>query len=307
MKIGFGLPTAGAWATPDAIAAIAQGAESLRYSSLWTFQRLLYALAPRNEYYGAPGGMWPEAFKRTLDPIVTLTLAAARTRTIRLGVSVLIVPFYEPIVLAKQLATLDYVCQGRLDVGLGTGWSLDEFEAVGASTARRGARADEFIRCLKTVWTQERVEFAGEFYRIPPCRVEPKPAQRPHPPILVGGYNDAVFRRAAEEGDGYTGGNIPIAEMATVVARVRAAAERAGRDPATFPIVCRGAFNLTPAPLGAGRRALWGSAEEIRDDVRRYAKAGVTELFLDPNFQPGGAILDGVLEQMAALAPASYR
>jgi probable F420-dependent oxidoreductase len=303
MKIGFGLPTAGAWASPAAIDTVARRAELLGYSSLWTFQRLLYALEPRNEYYGAPGGVWPEAFKRTLDPIVVLTLAAACTRAIRIGVSVLIVPFYEPIVLAKQLATLDYVSHGRLDVGLGIGWSLDEFEAVGASATRRGARADEFIRCLKTVWTQERVEFAGEFYRIPPCRVEPKPVQRPHPPILVGGYNDAVLRRAAELGDGYTGGNIPLEDLAAVVGRVRAAAQRAGRDPATFPIVCRGSFNLTPQALGAGRRALWGSADEIRDDVRRYEAAGVTELFLDANFQPGGAVLDRVLLQMEALAP----
>jgi probable F420-dependent oxidoreductase len=307
MKIGFGLPTAGTWATPEAIDAVGRRAESLGYSSLWTFQRLLYALEPRNEYYGAPGGVWPEFFKRTLDPIVVLTLAAASTRTIRIGVSVLIVPFYQPIVLAKQLATLDDVSHGRLDVGLGIGWSLDEFEAVGAAAAGRGARADEFIRCLKTVWTQERVEFAGRFYRIPPCRVEPKPVQRPHPPILVGGYNDAVFRRAAELGDGYTGGNIPLADMAIAVKRVRTAAERAGRDPAAFPIVCRGAFNMTEAPLGAGRRALWGSADEIREDVRRYAEAGVTELFLDANFQPGGAVLDRVLMQMEALAPGAGR
>jgi probable F420-dependent oxidoreductase len=307
MKIGFGLPTGGAWATPEAIDAVARRAESRGYSSLWTFQRLLYALEPRNEYYGAPGGVWPEVFKRTLDPIVVLTLAAAATRAIRLGVSVLIVPFYEPIVLAKQLATLDYVSHGRLEVGLGIGWSLDEFEAVGAAASERGARADEFIRCLKTVWTQERVEFAGRYYRIPPCRVEPKPVQRPHPPILVGGYNDAVFRRAAEVGDGYTGGNIPLADMATAVKRVRTAAERAGRDPAAFPIVCRGAFNMTDAPLGPGRRPLWGSAAEIRDDVQRYAEAGVTELFLDPNFQPGGAVLDRVLVQMDTLAPAAGR
>jgi probable F420-dependent oxidoreductase len=303
MKLGFGLPTGGAWATPDAVETVARGAEALGFSSLWTFQRLLYALEPRNEYYGAPGGVWPDFFKRTLDPVVVLTLAAACTRTIRIGVSVLIVPFYQPIVLAKQLATLDYVSRGRLDVGVGTGWSVDEFEAVGARMSERGARADEFIRCLKTVWTQERVEFAGTFYRIPPCRVEPKPVQRPHPPILVGGYNDAVFRRAAEVGDGYTGGNIPLADMAGVVRRVRAAAERAGRDPAVFPIVCRGAFNMTDQPLGAGRRPLWGSADEIRADVRRYADAGVSELFLDANFQPGGAVLDRILAQMEALAP----
>ncbi len=303
MKLGFGLPTGGEWATSAAIDVVARGAESLGYSSLWTFQRLLYPVAPRNEYYGAPGGTWPETFKRTLDPIIVLALAAARTTAIRLGVSVLIVPFYEPVVLGKQLATLDLVSGGRLDVGLGIGWSLDEFEATGTPAARRGARADEFIRCLKAVWTQDVVEFTGDFYRVPASRIAPKPVQRPHPPLLVGGYNDAVFRRAAELGDGYTGGNIPLADMAAAVTRVRAAAERAGRDPATFPIVCRGSFNLTPAPLGAGRRGLWGSVDEIREDLRRYADAGVTEMFLDANFQPGGAVLDRVLGQMEALAP----
>jgi probable F420-dependent oxidoreductase len=303
VKLGFGLPVGGDWATPEAIDAVSRGAEALGYASLWVFQRLLFPIAPRNQYYGAPGGAWPEVFRRTLDPLVVLTLAAAHTRTIRLGVSVLIVPFYEPVVLAKQLATLDLVAGGRLDVGLGIGWSLDEYDAVGAPATRRGARADEFIRCLKAVWTQEVVEFTGEFYRVPACRIEPKPAQRPHPRLLVGGYNDAVFRRAAELGDGYTGGNIPLADMALAVARVRAAVTRAGRDPATFPIVCRGAFNLTPSPLGAGRRPLWGAAAEIREDVRRYAEAGVTELFLDANFQPGGAVLDRVLEQMETLAP----
>jgi probable F420-dependent oxidoreductase len=282
---------------------VAGHAEDLGYASAWNFQRLFYPIVPRNEYYGAPGP-WPEAFRSALDPIVALTWAAAHSRRIRLGVSVLIMPFYQPLVLAKQLATLDVMSGGRLDVGVGIGWSLDEFEAAGVPGDRRGARADEFLKVLRAAWADDPVEFAGEFYRIPRAQVRPKPVQRPRPPLLVGGYSESVLRRAAVLGDGYTGGNIPLADLEGVVTRVRGAARAAGRDAAAFPIVCRGSFRLTAEPLGAGRRALWGSVDEIRDDIRRYERAGVTELFLDPNFQPGGAELTSVLKQMEALAPA---
>jgi probable F420-dependent oxidoreductase len=281
---------------------VARRAEDLGYASAWVFQRLFYPVAPRNEYYGSPGA-WPEAFRSALDPVVALAWAAAHTRTLRLGVSVLVMPFYQPLVLAKQLATLDVVASGRLDVGVGIGWSVDEFEAAGVPADRRGARADEFLKVLTAAWGDDPVEFAGEFYRIPRAHVRPKPVQRPRPPLLVGGYSEAVLRRAATLADGYTGGNIPLADLEGVVARVRSAARAAGRNPDGFPIVCRGSFRLTAEPLGAGRRALWGSADEIRDDIARYAAAGVTELFLDPNFQPGGAELASVLSQMTALAP----
>jgi len=303
IELGFGVPTGGAWATPEALVTVAQRAEALGYRSVWVFQRLLYAERPRNEYYGAPGGAWPEVFRSTLDPIAALTFVAAHTRRVRLGVSVLIMPFYAPVVLAKQLATLDLLSGGRLEVGLGTGWSVDEFEAAGAATSERGARADEFVRCLKAVWGEDPVAFDGRFYRVPASRIAPKPVQKPHPPILIGGYSDGVFRRAVTLGDGYTGGNIPLADLAGLVGRLREEARRAGRDPDTVPIVCRGAYHVTPGPLGGDRRPLWGSVAQVQEDIRRYEAARVTGLFLDPNFQPGGATLDRVLDQMAALAP----
>ncbi len=289
MKLGFGLPAAGAWATPEALARVARHAEALGYHSLWVFQRLLYPVAPTDEYYGAPGGAWPDAFRSVLDPAATLAYVAALTRTIRLGTSVLIMPFYAPVVLAKQLATLDVLSGGRLDVGLGLGWSRDEYRAAGAAWDRRGARGDEFIRVLRAAWTEDPVEFAGGFYTVPRSCVAPKPVQKPHPPLLIGGYAEGVFRRAVELGDGYTGGNIPLAELAPLVARLRRMAADAGRDPAAFPVVCR--------------RALRGTPDEIRKDVARYADAGVTELFLDPNFQPGGPALEPVLALMESLAP----
>jgi probable F420-dependent oxidoreductase len=289
MKLGFGLPAAGAWATPENLERFARRAEALGYHSLWVFQRLLYALEPRDEYYGAPGPRWPEAFASVLDPTATLAYVAAHTRTVRLGVSVLIMPFYAPVVLAKQLATLDVLSGGRLDVGLGLGWSRDEYEAVGAPWSRRGARADEFLRVLRAVWTQDEVEFAGEFYRVPRSRIGPKPIQKPYPRLLIGGYADTVFRRAVELADGYTGGNIAPAELAGVVSRLRQLARELGRDPEAVPIVCR--------------RRLAGSLDEIRRDMGQYAALGVTELFLDPNFEPRGPSLDTVLATMESLAP----
>jgi probable F420-dependent oxidoreductase len=305
MKLGFALPVAGAWATPENLVRVAREAEALGYHSLWVFQRLLYALAPQNDYPPAPGQPWPKPFERVLDPVVTLAYVAAATSRIRLGTSVLIMPYYTPIVLAKQLATLDVVTGGRLDVGLGTGWSRDEYEAVGVPYRDRGRRADEFLRCLKAIWTEDPVEFRGEFYRVPRARVEPKPVQRPHPPITIGGYGPAVIQRIVRYADGFSGGNVPLAEVAPLIASLRDAATAAGRDPRTLQIVCRGSFRIFPAPQGPDRRPLWGTVDEIRADVARYAEAGLTELFLEGNFDPAGSTLERVLPLMTALAPSA--
>lgn len=303
MHLGFALPVSGTWATPENQLRVAQAAEALGYHSLWVFQRLLYALHPRNDYPPLPGQPWPKAFERAMDPIITLAFVASATRRVRLGTSVLIMPFYQPIVLAKQLATLDVVSGGRLDVGLGIGWSEDEYEAVGVPFRQRGRRADEFIACLKAIWTQDVVEFAGEFYRVPAAKVEPKPLQKPHPPITVGGYSPVIIKRAVTLGDGFNGGNVPLSRVAPMVKELREAAAIAGRDPARLHVVSRGTYEVHSAPQGKERRPLRGSLAEIREDVQRYAEAGLTELFLEPNFQPGGAELSRVLGEMEALAP----
>jgi probable F420-dependent oxidoreductase len=302
MKLGFSLPMAGPWATPDNQVLIAQRAEALGYHSLWVFQRLLYAIRPQNDYPPLPGQPWPKAFERVMDPLVSLAFVAGATSRIRLGTSVLIMPYYTPVMLAKQLATLDVLSRGRLDVGLGIGWSMDEYEAVGVPYKARGRRADEFLRCLKAIWTQDPVEFSGEFYRVPRSRVEPKPVQRPHPPITIGGYGPAVIRRAVAC-DGFNGGNVPLQQVAPLVAEIKAAAEKEGRDPAALQIVSRGSFQLHASPQGKERRPLWGTLDEIREDVGRYAEAGLSELFLEANFDPRGVTLERALEVMNALAP----
>ena len=303
MKLGFSLPTAGAWATPENQITVARRAEELGYHSLWVFQRLLYALEPRNEYPPVPGKVWPKAFERTFDPVVTLSYVAAVTKRIRLGTSVLIMPFYAPIVLARQLATVDVLSGGRLEVGLGLGWSEDEYEAVGVPFKARGRRANEFLRCLDTIWTQDVVEFRGEFYRVPKCRIEPKPVQKPRPPITIGGYGSTVVKRAVELADGFNGGNVPMSAVAPLVREVRDAATAFGKDPNGLHIVCRGTYRLHDTAQGKDRRPLWGTIDEIREDIARYADAGLTQLFLEGNFGPDGGNLDQALDVMAELAP----
>jgi len=185
---------------------------------------------------------------------------------------------------------------------------MDEYEAVGVPYRDRGKRADEFLRCLKAIWTENPVEFSGEFYRVAKSMIEPKPLQKPHPPITIGGYaGAAVVRRAVTLGDGFSGGNMPLSDVAPVVKEVRAAAAAAGKDPARLQIVCRGSFRLFATPQGKDRRPLWGTIAEIREDVRRYAEEGLTELFLDGNFDPDGATVERAVEVMEALAPARSR
>ncbi|RFU38738.1 TIGR03619 family F420-dependent LLM class oxidoreductase, partial [Actinomadura logoneensis] len=185
MRIGFAVPVSGAWATPAHQAEVARRAEELGYHSLWTLQRLLNpADSPDRTYRDVP------------DPLVTLAYLAGLTRRIRLGVAVVNMPFVAPPLLAKQATTLDHVSGGRLDLGLGSGWMPAEFAAVGTPMARRGARAEEFLAVLRTLWTDEVSEFHGEFYDVPPVVMEPKPLQRPGPPVLLGGTADAALRRA---------------------------------------------------------------------------------------------------------------
>ncbi len=304
MKLGFSLPVAGAWATPANQVRVAQEAERLGFHSLWVLQRLLYPVVPQNEYPPMPGRAWPECFESVADPIVSLAFVAGATSRIRLGTSVLVMPYYTPVMLAKQLATLDRVSGGRLDVGLGVGWSRDEYEAVGVPFEKRGRRADEFLACLKAIWTEDPVEFRGEFYQVPRAFVRPRPVQVPHPPITVGGYGMAAVRRAVTFGDGFSGGNVPLESVAPLVQALRDAAERAGRDPARLQVVCRGTFQPFDAPRGEVRRPLFGSLDEIRADVRRYAELGVTELFLEANVALHGWPVEHTLDIMASLAPA---
>jgi len=220
-------------------------------------------------------------------------------------------PFVAPVLLAKQLATLDIVSGGRLDAGLGLGWSPEEFTATGAHIGDRGRRADEFIDVLRKLWTDEVVEHAGEFYDVPSMRMEPKPVQRPHPPILLGGSAPVALRRAGRLSDGWISrSRTDLTTIGDSIAQVKAAAEQAGRDPASLRYICRGVVKVRP-PGSAERATLAGTLDEIRVDVENLRSSGVTELFVDLNFDPqvgspdadAGASLRRADEVLEALAP----
>ncbi|WBB67971.1 TIGR03619 family F420-dependent LLM class oxidoreductase [Micromonospora sp. WMMD812] len=276
MDLGFAVPVSGSWATPEHMVHIARRAEQLGYHSLWTFQRLL-----------APADLgWSETYHSVQDPLTTLAFLAAHTTRVRLGVAVLNMPFLSPVVLAKQTATLDILSAGRLDVGLGLGWSDEEYQATGASKHRRGRRAEEFVTVLRGLWQDEVTEHHGEFYQVPPTRMDPKPVQRPHPPILLGGLAPQALRRAGRLADGWVSGSqADLAAIGAAIATVKATAADAGRDPGALRFVCRGAVRVRPGGP-TDREPLTGSLDQIRSDLGRLAEAGVTELFVDLNFDP---------------------
>ena len=279
MRFGCVLPTLGALGGPDALVRTAQRAEALDYHSAWVADRLLYPLAPRTPYPATPDGSLPEYFKRCMDPVEGLTFAAAHTRRITLGTSVLNMPFYNPVILARRLATLDLLSAGRLRVGLGQAWSADELEAVGADPKARASRADEFIRVLKAMWGPDPVEFQGQHFRVARSIVGLKPVQRPHPPIYLAGFVAPALRRAASIADGWIPSTLPLAAITQMLPRLQAFAREAGRDPARLEVVYMAGSQITSAPLDEAKRgALSGSAAQVRADVARLRDAGVTEV-----------------------------
>jgi len=273
MKLGVGLPVSGSWATPDRILQIAARAEELGYDSLWTFQRLL-----------APEGL-ADQYRSVLDPLLPLAFVAAQTWRIRLGVAVVNLPFVPPIVVAKQLATLDVLSGGRVDAGLGTGWQPEEFAATGAALSERGARVAEYVSVVRTLWTEKWPEHSGRFYQIPRAEFEPKPVQA-RVPVLLGGTAPAALRRAGRIADGWISSSTATHDdIRPMLRQIRDAADGAGRDPETLRFICRGAVRLREAGR-PDRRPLTGSLSEIRADIDLLAEQGMTELFLDLNFDP---------------------
>jgi probable F420-dependent oxidoreductase len=299
--LGFGVPTSGSWATPDRCVEIAQRAEALGYASLWTFQRLLSPLGERD----VP--LLPPQYRSVHDPLPLLAFLAGQTQRVRLGVAVVNAPYQAPLVLAKALTTLDHLSGGRLDAGIGIGWMPQELAAVGVPEARRGARADDFLRCLQAIWTDDVVDYDGEFYRVPRSRVDPKPVQQPHPPILMGGAAPAALRRAGRATAGWISSSqadlapstSPSASCGTPPRR------RSGRHRAAVRVPGRGQGPHRGA--GPADRSL----REIRSDLVDLSTKGVTETFIDLNFDPhiGSPDVDPdvsmrtAVEVLEALAP----
>jgi probable F420-dependent oxidoreductase len=304
--LGFGLPVTGSWATPDTMRRIARRAEELGYASLWTFQRLLY-----------PADGEPDPSLRPVhDPVVALAHVAGHTDRIGLGTATICAPFTAPALLAKSLASLDVMSGGRLTVGIGMGWMPQEYAAAGVPFERRGARLEEYVRCLQALWTQDPVEFDGEFYRVPRSHVGPPPVQRPHPPVLLGGAAAPALRRAGRLAQGWIASSRQdLTRIGPCVEMVRDGAREAGRDPQALRILVRGVVDLVDADAGRRHRPLHGTREQVLDDLVTLRAQGVTEVFFDLNLSPRvgfpdvdrDAALDYAERVLVAFAPRTRR
>src|SRR6266403_4702193 len=236
MRYGFYLPTRGQTATPEALETLVKRGENLGFASVMIADHLVFPVTIKSRYPYTVSGDFPGKGD-VLDQLSLMAFVAAKTTRLRLVTSVMIVPYRNPVLTAKALATIDVLSKGRVTLGVGVGWMREEFEALGAPEfERRGAVTDEYIRIFKTLWTQSPASFSGEFYRFDAIKCLPQPVQKPHPPIWIGGHSRAALRRAARHGDGWhpVGAN-PAAMLAppefkTLLDELRRLTEAEGRD-----------------------------------------------------------------------------
>jgi probable F420-dependent oxidoreductase len=278
VRIGLAVGQYGAFARRDAVIETARGAEALGFDSLWTGDRILDPVRPRDRYPGSADGRMPAEYRTFLDPLTVLGLAAAVTERVRLGTCTLNAPWYPPVLLARGLTSVDVLSEGRLDVGLGLGWSSDEYEAAGVPWRGRGARLEEIIDVLERIWTSDPVEHQGTFVTIPASHIEPKPVQRPRPPILLGGYAPAALDRVGRRADGWLAPGLPVVFLTEMWSSVRRSAEAAGRDPGTLRMIVRINPRITEEPGHAPRV---GTIGQIAEYAHEAAGIGVDEVLVD--------------------------
>jgi probable F420-dependent oxidoreductase len=311
MDFGLHVGTRGVGADPDNLAAIARRAEALGFAYLAVPDHIVIAGKVNSRYPYNESGNWPAVDTGTcLEQIGTLIYIGAVTSRIRLLTSVMVLPYRQPLLAAKLLATADVLSKGRLTVGVGVGWMAEEFQLLNSPAfAERGAAANEYIEAFRRLWSEQRPAYHGRHVDFAPVLFEPKPVQKPHPPIWVGGETGAARRRAGRLGDGwYPVGTNPRAffdtpaAYAAGLAEVRGHAEAAGRDPAAVDAgLYANWYRLgQPAPGRDGsRRRLTGPAEAVLEDLATYAAAGVRHLVIGFESEALGHALEEI-ERFAA-------
>lgn len=252
MRFGIVFANTGPFSQPDAAASMARAAEAAGFESLWTVEHVVVPQGYESTYPYDPSGKMPGGEEMAIpDPLIWLSYVAAATSTIRLATGILIVPQRNPVVLAKELATLDMLSGGRMELGIGVGWLEEEFDAIGVPFAGRGARTDEYVAAMRALWSQQPASFHGEHVDFDDCILLPAPVAGTIP-VHVGGHTEVSARRAGRLGDGFFPGKGSHEELAHLFDIVRRSAEEHGRDPE--------AIELTSAGRGAvGSRA----AEEV--------------------------------------------
>ena len=281
MKIGIStFPTD---YSPD-VAAVARRAEALGFESLWVPEHVMLPVASSTTWPGSAEGVIPKVYADIADPFVALARASGVTERLMLGTAICLVPERNPLLLAKEVASLDMFSGGRFLFGVGAGWLREELELLGGDFDRRWGQTKEAVLAMKELWTRTKSEFHGEFYDFPPVYSFPRPVQRPHPPVLLGGMAERVFKRVAEWGDGWIPNRVTPAEVREGRARLDELAQAAGRDPSSIQITVSG------QPPDAGLIEEYGEAgadrvivrlsdvdeEQSLDEIDRIAKAVLT-------------------------------
>jgi probable F420-dependent oxidoreductase len=252
------MPTASPMTTFDLLDAVAAESEARGISTLWVGEHVVLFTEYASHYpYAADGRIPAPSGSGLLDPMVTLSYLAARTRTVRLGTAMLLLPQRNPVYTAKEVSSLDWLSGGRVDLGIGVGWLKEEFDALGVPWERRGARTDEYIEVLRTLWCDDTSSYDGAIYQLPECEMFPKPIQQPHPPLHMGGETTAALRRVARVGHGWHTFNRSPEELAVGLKELDAELDAVGRTRSELRITVCPYFNeLTP------------------EGVERYAEAG---------------------------------
>jgi len=249
-----------------ALVDMASRADELGFDSVWVHDHVFNVGHVLDRIGGRP----------YYEPLTFLSFVAARTRRVRLGTSVLVLPYHNPIRLAKAAATLDVLCGGRLVMGVGVGLIEKEMQAMGTPFAERGAYTDEAIAVMRALWSAEEPRFAGKYYRFEGMKFSPRPLQTPSIPLVIGGVSRAAIRRAARLGDGWQPLGLSPEALGQGIAALRDEARACGRDAARIPV----SIAMTLAAARAGRHALGTAPSEIVKNARAYADVGVETLII---------------------------
>ena len=311
MKVGVSLPQAGQQATRENVIQMAKNAESEGFDSLWVFERLLWPMRPQTPYGGTPDGSLPIEYQIMLDPLETLTYVAANTNKIALGTSVIDMLFHNPVVLARRFATLDVLSEGRTIAGFGIGWSEDEYDASNIPFQNRGKRADEFIQVLKRIWTDDVVEFKGKYYSIPASKIGPKPIQKPHPPVYLGGFSPNTFSRIVNyDTNGWlavVGG--PLEYLDNTIKTIKDIANKANKDPNKFKVILLAHLNVALDSKSQStttnedqRFPFTGTIDQIGNDIKRIKQMDIDHIIFGYVFVPIGRDVNKMLDLTKQLA-----
>ena len=310
MKAGILLPQTGESATRENVLYIGREAEKEGLDSIWVFERLLWPLKPQTSYGGTPDAPIPVEYQNVLDPLETLTYLASHTEQISLGTCVIDMLFHNPVILARRFVTLDILSGGRVIAGFGIGWSKDEYDVSGIPFIHRGARADEFLQVLKRIWTDDVVEFKGQFYNIPASKIGPKPMQKPHPPILLGAFSPKAFPRIVNYADGWIpiAGFVSLEQQEQAINSLRESARKANKNPSNIRLVVLTYPNVLDSSSASSsssnqqRLPMSGTIDQIGSDIERIKSMGVEHIIFGYAFSPIGRDVKKMIEITKQLA-----